>query len=161
VLNPRSSKQHAFEKSFSRREYCVATNINPDPHADGFQWQPTNSVTAIVDKREDLNSALASLKQAGFSGEDLSIFIGREGLEKLDVRGEAHGISGRLIRAWESVTADQHPDKEVESALQQGRIYIAVCTHNDDGQRTIAEQTLKAHNAHNIRYFGRWAVEHS
>ena len=28
----------------------MTTNVNPDPHPEGFQWQPTNKVTAIIDQ---------------------------------------------------------------------------------------------------------------
>jgi len=139
----------------------MATNINPDPHTDGFQWQPTNSVTAILDNTESMNAVIQSLKQSGFADADISVFMGREGLDKLDLHGEVHGISGRMIRAVESLTADQYPDKGVESALREGRIYIAAATHGDDQRRAIAEEILKANDACNIRYFGRWAVEHS
>ena len=138
----------------------MATNVNPDPHSTGFQWQATNSVTAIVDNLDELKYAIHSLRQSGFSDEDVAVFMGRDGLAKLDIHGENHGLSGRLIRAVESVTADQHPDTEVESALRQGRIYVIISTQGDDQRKSAAEHALKACSAHNIRYFGRWAVEH-
>ena len=137
----------------------MATNVNPDPHSEGFQWQPTNSVTAILNGVEEVNQVIHSLKQSGFSGDDISVFMGRDGLAKLDVHGENHGVAGRLIRAVESVTADQHPDKDVESALRQGRVYMTISTHGDDQKKAVAERVLKAHHADTIRHFGRWAVE--
>jgi hypothetical protein len=36
----------------------MTTHVNPDPHADGFQWQPTNKVTAIIDRLDDVLSAI-------------------------------------------------------------------------------------------------------
>ncbi len=81
----------------------MTTHVNPD--ADGFQWQPTNTVTAIIDRLDDVFSAIRSLQHTGFSEKDLSVFVGREGLAKLDVHGKGHGVLGRVIRAVELVTA--------------------------------------------------------
>ncbi len=137
----------------------MRANINPDPHAEGFQWQPTNHVTAIIDDQDDVLSVILSLKESGFVNEDISVFIGREGLAKLDVHGEHHGMFGRIVRALESVTADQQPDQEAEKALKAGLAYITVLTDGSVKQRATAQRVLRAHNAHHLRYFGRLAVE--
>ena len=137
----------------------MTTNVNPDPHADGFEWQPTNKVTAIVDRLDDVFAAIHSLERSGFSDKDLSVFIGSDGLAKLDVHGKHHGLVGRVIRAVESVAADQQPDHDAEAALKEGRAYITVSTDGSDQQKATAERVLKAHAARCIRYFGRWAVE--
>jgi hypothetical protein len=137
----------------------MTTHVNPDPHADGFQWQPTNKVTAIVDRLDDVFAAIHSLERSGFSDKDLSVFIGSDGLAKLDAHGKHHGLVGRVIRAVESVAADQQPDHEAEAALKEGRAYITVSTDGSDQQKATAERVLKAHAGRCIRYFGRWAVE--
>jgi hypothetical protein len=137
----------------------MTTNVNPDPHAEGFQAQPTNNVTAIIDRLDDVSSAIRSLQQAGFSDTDVAVFVGREGLAKLDVDGERHGLVGRVIRAVESVAADHPPNKDAEVALKEGHAYITVSTDGSDLKKEAAERALKAHNAHCIRYVGRLAVE--
>jgi len=58
----------------------MTTHINPDPHAEGFQWQPTNHVTAIIDDQDDVFSVIRRLKESGFSDEDISVFIRSDGL---------------------------------------------------------------------------------
>jgi len=137
----------------------MPTNVNPDPHADGFQLQPTNRITAIVDSLDDVLTAVECLKQAGFSDEDLAVFIGRDGLAKLDLHGEGHGILGRVVRAADSLTSNQQANQEAENALNAGHIYVTVLTDGSDEQKTTAERVLKAHNANNCRYYGRWTVE--
>ena len=104
-------------------------------------------------------SAIRGLQQAGFSEKDLSVFIGKDGLAKLDVHGKGHGVFGRIIRAVESVTADQHPDKDAEAALNGGHAYITVSTDGSDEQKATAERVLKVHAAYGVRYFGRLIVE--
>ncbi|SRR6266550_1421299 len=137
----------------------MTTHVNPDPHAEGFEWQPTNKVTAIIDRLDDVFSAIRSLEQAGFPEKDLSVFVGSEGLAKLDVHGEHHGLVGRVVRAVQSVAADQQPDHDAEAALNEGHAYITVSTDGSEKQKMAAERVLKAHAARCVRYFGRWAVE--
>src|SRR2546423_6360988 len=137
----------------------MPTHVNPDPHAEGFQLQPTNHVTAIIDQLEDVLSAIRDFTQAGFSENDLSVFIGRDGLEKLDLHGKNHGILGRIVRAADSLTSNQEANQEAEAALRSGSAYIAVLTDGREEQKTTAERILKAHHATNVRYYGQWTVE--
>jgi hypothetical protein len=137
----------------------MPTHVNPDPHAEGFQLQPTNHVTAIIDNLDDVLSAIQDFKQAGFSDNDLSVFIGRDGLAKLDLHGKKHGILGRIVRAADSLTSNQEANQEAEAALKAGNAYVTVLTDGGEDQKTTAERILKAHHAKNVRYYGQWTVE--
>src|ERR1019366_10211133 len=85
----------------------MTVNVNPDPHAEGFTPQPIYNVTAVFDELNDVISAVRSLKQYGFSDERTSVFRGKEGLARLDLHGEDHGVLARVIRALESLTAEE------------------------------------------------------
>jgi len=63
-------------------------------------------VTAVIDEVQDLISAVRSLKHSGFSDDHTSVFMGQEGLAKLDLHGEDHGVLIRVNRALESLTAE-------------------------------------------------------
>ncbi len=137
----------------------MTANVNPDPHADGFTPQPIYNVTAVFDKLHDVVSAVRSLRHSGIPDERTSVFVGKEGLAKLDLHGGDHGVLARVIRAFESLTAEQLANQDAETALNEGRIFIAVQTDGSDEQKEAAERVLKAHNAHTLRFFGRWTVE--
>lgn len=137
----------------------MPTHVNPDPHAEGFQLQPTNQITAIIDNLDDVLSTMQCLTEAGFSDTDLSVFVGRDGLAKLDLHGERHGILGRIVRAADSLTSNEEANQEAENALKAGRAYVTVLTDGGEEQKTTADSILKAHNASNVRYYGRWTVE--
>jgi hypothetical protein len=137
----------------------MTANVNPDPHEKGFTPQPISSVTAIIDELDNLLAALESLQQSGFSEEQVSVFMGAEGLSKLDLHGEKHGILARALRALESLAAEQQANQDAEAALNEGCILIAVLTDGSETQKSTVERILKDHNAHTLRFFGRWTVE--
>ena len=142
-----------------REEMQMTTNLNPDPHADGFTPQPIYNVTAVFDELHDVISAVRSLKQSAFPDEQTSVFMGKEGLAKLDLHGEDHGVLARVIRALESLTAEDQANRNAEVALNEGRIFITVQTDGSDEQKETVERVLKAHKAHTLRFFGHWTVE--
>jgi hypothetical protein len=137
----------------------MPTHVNPDPHAEGFRLQPTNHATAIIDNLDDVLSTMQDLRQAGFSDNDLSVFIGSDGLAKLDLHGENHGILGRIVRAADSLTSNQDANQEAEAALKEGSAYVMALTDGGEEQKRTAERILKAHHARNVRYYGQWTVE--
>src|SRR5262249_32345339 len=131
----------------------------PDPHAEGFKPQPIYNVTAVLEHISDVFSVVQSLEQSGFPEDQISVFIGQDGLAKLDLHGKEHGMLARVGRALESLTAEAEANREAEAALKKGRIFIAVSTDGSDQQKTRVEQILKAHNGHKLHFFGRWTVE--
>jgi hypothetical protein len=137
----------------------MTVNVNPDPHAEGFTPQPIYNVTAVFDELNDVISAVRSLKQYGFSDERTSVFRGKKGLARLDLHGEDHGVLARVIRALESLTAEEQANSDAEAALKEGRIFITVQTVGSDEQKETVKRVLKAHKAHTLRFFGRWTVE--
>jgi predicted RNase H-like nuclease (RuvC/YqgF family) len=137
----------------------MKTVVNPDPHADGFKPQPTSSITAILDRIDDACAAVQALEQAGSSTEQISLFIGQEGLQKLDLHGERHGTLARVVRALETLTAEDWANRDTEAALNEGRIYLVVSTDGSDQQNANVESILKAHHAHTLRIVGTWAIQ--
>jgi hypothetical protein len=64
-----------------------------------------------------------------------------------------------VIRALESLTAEDHANRDAESALKEGRIFMTVQTDGSDESKDVVERVLKEHKAHTLRFFGRWTVE--
>jgi hypothetical protein len=137
----------------------MKANINPDPHAEGFKPQPIYNVTAVLENISDVFAVVQSLEKSGFSEDQISVFIGQDGLAKLDLHGKEHGVLARVVRALESLTAEAEANREAEAALKQGRIFIAVSTDGSNQQKANVEQILKAHDAHKLHFFGRWTIE--
>src|ERR1035441_4278347 len=97
-------------------EMQMSISVNPDPHAESFTPQPIHNVTAVFDDLDDVISAVRSLKHYGFADEGTSVFIGKEGLVKLDLHGEHHGVLAHVIRALESLNAKKQPNHYVKAS---------------------------------------------
>lgn len=89
-------------------------NVNPDPHVEGFKPQPTFNVTAVFDTLDDVLQAILSLQKHGFTDEAVSVYLGKDGLAKLDLHGEAHGLLARLVRRLESLSAEAEANQDAE-----------------------------------------------
>ena len=137
----------------------MKTIVNPDPHAEGFKPQPIYNVTAVLEHISEVFSVVQSLEKDGFSEDQISVFIGQDGLTKLDLHGKEHGILARVVRALESLTAEAEANRNAEEALKEGRIFVAVSTDGSDQQKAKIERILKSHNAQKLHFFGRWTVE--
>ena len=78
----------------------MTVNLNLDPHLEGFKPQPTFNVTAIFYTLDDVLRAIRSLKEHGFTDEAVSVYLGKDGLSKLDLHGKAHGLLARSPAGW-------------------------------------------------------------
>lgn len=126
------------------------------PRSIGY---PTNRLLAVIDDPAIAASALAALRASGIASHDLDVLRGEEGADRVDGTGEVSGWLGRLRRAFDFTLMDQLVDfAAYERALRDGRAVIMVHVHGDAPKRS-AHGVLKAHGAHFINYYGRFATE--
>ena len=50
--------------------------INPDPHAHGYQYEPTRAVTALLPAGTNTEAVVHDLADAGFGRERIDVFTG-------------------------------------------------------------------------------------
>jgi hypothetical protein len=91
--------------------------VNPDPHAHGYVFIPTNRVTGVFASYDDLQGALRALEPLGFEPQQIDVFAGEEGAELLDLCGQRYGIGTRIIRNIEALVSD-------DTALHQQIVYL-------------------------------------
>lgn len=118
-----------------------------------------NGMTATLGTVNDLRLAVAELNRSGFDANHVSVFFGKEGHEILDPLGTQHGLGMRVVRALQLVNGEEEALRDAAEALQEGNTLLRVLTDGTDDQRKTIETVLRANNARNIHFFGRWAVE--
>ncbi len=138
----------------------METAVNPDPHAQGYRFTPTHRVTAIFESCDPVGGALQSLHESGFTAEEIEVFVGKAGAEKLDLSGEHHGVMVQALRVLETFVADETElHRQVDQALRRGCSAINVFTSSDDEKKRRAAEILKACNASEVCYWGQWDNE--
>jgi hypothetical protein len=135
-------------------------NINPDPHAKGYRYSPHRCVTSIFESRDELKRVLEDLTVADFHKNEVEVFVGDDGVEKLDVTAKNHGIVARLLRNVEQFFTDETDHLlRTERALRRGGFSIDVFTSGNVEKKAMAARIMKAHGAREVYYWGRWFIE--
>ena len=136
------------------------TRVNFDPHQNARVFTPTNRLTALFASVEAAREAITALQASGFPDEEIDLFFGEEGANVLDLAEEHHGLTGRLIRAWEYLVTDDHLfHTRSDRALRAGQALLAVKTTAQEEKKASAAVLLKEAGAHDICFWGKWTTE--
>ncbi len=133
--------------------------INPDPHEDGFEIQPTDNVTAELADLESAQAVASKLEGIGYGKESITVFVGEEGLKRIDLTGEDHGIYGFLIRSIQHISHEWRIHESARLALESGRVLIGILTDGSDEQISAVVEILKDHDANAIVYWGKLSTK--
>jgi hypothetical protein len=134
--------------------------INPNPHDEGYVYQPTHAVTGDFAAGVDIPAVQRELADAGFSPEQVQIFQGEAGADQLDLKGERHGGWVQFRRGLERVFADETMVFDrAEELLRAGGVVVVAFTGGDDGLKDRAVELLKARGGQPVRYWGEWTVD--
>ncbi len=133
--------------------------VNPDPHKDGFEVQPTNNVTAELDTFEIAKNAAGRLDIMDFEMDAIRVYVGQEGLEKIDLDGEEHGIYATLLRSIQHLSHEWRIHESAKNALEEGRVLISVLTDGSDEQIDQVVEVLKNFEATRIVFWGELSTQ--
>jgi hypothetical protein len=135
--------------------------INPDPHAHGYQYEPTRAVTAFLPAGMNTDGVLHALSDAGFERERIDVFTGEEGANRLDPEGKHHGLWVRFRRPVEGIFDEGHEIlHRAEQNLRAGGAVVEVFTHGEIAERQRAANILKAAGGTDVIYWGRLMSEY-
>ncbi len=129
-----------------------------DP-SDSFPY-PRGSVVGILIDDATLADARQRLEQAGFGADRYDVLHGDEGLARIDVEGEAHGMTGRMMRRLQAALSDDadHVRRYAEH-LGAGHYVVGVAVGNDEAAKQRAADALRAAHAQFLNYYADNYVE--
>jgi hypothetical protein len=153
--------------------------INRDPYAGGHLFALVNRVTCLFDRQDEADAAVRALVEEGVATEDIDLFVGEPGAERLDLPGRGHGPAVRLLRTLEEAVGDMsETNHRIDGALRRGDTLLSVKLHKrplfrqdaqgrldvalferQNEEKARALRVLKALHAHEIHYWGPWSVE--
>ena len=114
----------------------------------------------LLDKEENLQQSLATLKQAGFGSERYDVLHGEQDAGSLDLTGDAHGLRGHLIRALQAASSYDldHVRRHAEH-LRAGHYVLAVAVGVDEDAKQQAADAMRAAGGGFINYYAENYIE--
>ena len=135
------------------------STVNPDPHDEGYVYQPTRAVTARFPAGVDDQAVERALIDAGFRPDQLMVFEGKEGADQLDLQGVRHGGWVEFRRGVERLFTDEtRIFDRTEEVLQSGGMVVAAFTGGDEALRDRAVEVLKSYGGEDVVYWGEWTI---
>lgn len=114
-------------------------------------FYPEGFVVAVVDDPARAEAAVAALRDAGSSTEDVMLRPGAHVLANYRAHRERRGLLERLAPLFPSEESDV--EREYLEEAEQDRTFVAVRAPERDRRDRVAE-ILRAHGGRAIRYYG-------
>ena len=125
-----------------------------------FKLLPTNRVVSAFETREDTDTALATLLEAGFSEDAVGFHHGEEGKAFIDADGSRHGFLARVTRQYQRFSGPEASLLDMaEAALNAGHYLVSVLTDGSEMQQAKAREAMAPHTNHTIFFCGRFTIE--
>jgi hypothetical protein len=137
-------------------------SMSPAEHqANDFIPYPIDRVVGTMLDGTRARAAIEALLQRGVDPAHIDVLYGESGLHRLDAEGAEHGFWARFQRTLINtlgVNAESSHLKHHAEDLRAGRIVIMVLVTERHTRQEIRE-TLSAHGAEHIWFFGKWTME--
>jgi hypothetical protein len=131
-----------------------------DPNArDRFPYPGGNVVGVLLDGTS-LDAARERLERAGFGPDRYDVLHGEHDVARIDLKGEAHGLAGSIIRRLQAAFSDdaEHARRYAEH-LRAGHYLVGVSVGEDDAAKQRAADALRAADAQFLNYYAENYVE--
>ena len=133
--------------------------VTVNPEQTG-QYSPVQRVTAIYETREQLRTILHALHEAGFTEQEIELFIDEAGAEQLDLTGQKAGAVVQFYRELVMALSDETEIRaQLDETLRNGGMSVNVFTGDEEEKKYRAVQILKAHHPQDLRYWGHLSIE--
>jgi hypothetical protein len=133
--------------------------MSTTPPFERFPY-PRELVVGLLGDEENLQQALAALKEAGFGSDRYDVLQGEQDADSLDLSGDAHGLRGHLIRALQTLSSYdlEHARRHAEH-LRAGHYVVAVPVGGDEDAKQQAAEALRAAGGEFIHYYAENYIE--
>lgn len=133
----------------------MTTMRHDEQFHDGVHYS-TNHLIAILQDAHEAEQAAQALRDAGFA--DVVVFPGQQALQAIEANEQKESP---LWRSWERLTQEMEDEADARQryleALREGHALVLVYAPQQ-AQEEQAEGILKAHQAHALKFFGRWTI---
>jgi hypothetical protein len=134
--------------------------VTDDPAAgDQFPY-PGGSVVGVLLDDAAMSGARERLSQAGFPPDRCEVLSGEGDVDRIDVKGDAHGFAGNVKRWLQGVFSDDADQaRRYAQHLRDGHFVVGVSVGEDDAAKHRAADALRGADAEFVHYYAENYVE--
>lgn len=126
---------------------------------DTFPYPGGNVVGVLLDAAA-LEDARERLDQAGFGPDHYDVLHGERDAGRIDVKGEAHGLTGTIVRWLQAAFSDDADHaRQMAEHLRDGHYLVGVAVGDDEEAKQRAADALRAAHAQFLNYYADNYVE--
>ena len=119
---------------------------------------PTNRIIGIINAKEDVDNAVRSLQEAGFAEDAIVVFTGEEIVKQIGFSEEHNSPKWRIIRALQHLGEEGEIFDRFKEAMLAENYTISIPAKESE-TREQATKILKEHNAYDLHFFGKGAIQ--
>jgi len=117
-------------------------------------------VLGVLLDKTALDGARYRLEQAGFGPDRYDVLEGERDVARIDVKGEAHGLAGTIMRKLQGAFSDDADHvRQYAEHLRAGHYLVGVSVGENEGAKQRAADALRAADARFLNYYGENYVE--
>ena len=107
-----------------------------------------------------MSGARERLSQAGFPPDRYEVLAGEGDVERIDVKGDAHGFGGNVKRWLQGVFSDDAEQaRRYAQHLRDGHFVVGVSVGEDEAAKHRAADALRGADAEFVHYYAENYVE--
>jgi hypothetical protein len=135
----------------------------PDPRAQETEIRyPENRVVGLLETTDQLEAVVGELTAGGFLRSEIEVLHGAAAAEKLRANTGRTGLTDLAMRFAESIGIPNDETRiknEYADGLGKGKLLVTILALTEE-RRGLASRALQEHGASNVRFFGRYTIEH-
>jgi hypothetical protein len=121
---------------------------------------PRRLVVGRFESELDVQHAVEALERVRFDSDSYEVLQGEEDARSLDLEGEAHGVSGRVLRVLQAASSYDRDQtrRHVEHLQGDGQVLAVLVGEDEDAKRRAAD-AMREHGGEFINYYADTYVE--
>ena len=126
-------------------------------HTDPVTSYPIHRVVCVIDSLQEAKQAVHALQDAGFSAEDIHLIQSQDFIAGVQEWKQRKNPLSQVVEIFLASYDEGFPGETYLYEAEQGHAILSVRLPSPEQVNQVRDILVNYH-AHQIKYFGRWAI---
>ncbi len=126
-------------------------------HAGPVTSYPIHRVVCVIDSLQEAKQAVHALQDAGFSAEDIHLIRSQDFIGGVREWKQRKNPLSQVVEIFLASYDEGFPGETYLHEAEQGHAILSVRLPSSEQVNQVRDILVNSH-AHQIKYFGRWAI---